>query len=303
MYGEGNPLMRPEMDNPINPSWDSIIRKINVLLYHRIRQKHGTVDTTDIAVFDETFRKQMAFLDRWGYVTITFDDYRLCREGKLSLPKKPIILTFDDAYEEIYTVALPILKEFGMKAVIFTMADPSIDTSIWDEQNGGDYKLLNVQQILELHNAGFEIGSHSLTHPDLTAVSKEKAWEEITRSRMLLEILLNSPVRSFSYPYGLMNEEVKKMTMDAGYTVGCGAYSGPPVFGMDMFEIRRTKVRNTSKAILFRFQLNPLYSMYRWFLWKLKTAIRSHRNAPHTGVDGEWPRIKVDREEKQAAHL
>jgi peptidoglycan/xylan/chitin deacetylase (PgdA/CDA1 family) len=272
-----NRLMSQEPNQITDHQWNGIPQKVRVLQYHRIRRKDVSDDFTNIAVFDTTFQRQIELLDQWGYVSITFDDYRLFLGGKLNLPKRPVIITFDDAYEEIHSIAFPILKKLGMKAVIFVVGDSSIGASVWDKDNGGEYKLLNTRQILELHMAGFEIGSHSLTHVDLTSIPKEKAWEEIVQSRMQLEILLNSPVRSFACPFGLVNKEVKQMISDAGYTICCGSYSGPPLFGMDYFEIRRIKVFNTNNKFLFRVQLHSLYAFYRWIYWKVKKYIFSRQ--------------------------
>jgi len=252
-------------------------QQIRVLLYYHIHRDDGTKDAAGIRIFDTTFRKQMEMLNQWGYVTITFNDYRLFLEGKINLPKRAMIITFDDACEDLYSYAFPILKELGMKAVIFVVEDPTISTNIWDEEYGINLKLLTVQQILEFHLAGFEIGSHTLTHPYLTSLSKEKAWEEIIRSRMQLEILLNSPVKSFSYPYGKVNEAIKLMTAKAGYTIGCAVYSGPPLFGMDHLEVRRIKVLNTTNRFLFRIQLHPIYSFYRWILWVIRKTLRRRK--------------------------
>ena len=248
-------------------------QKIKVLLYHRILSNGNSEDSTNIGVSKETFRRQIDMLDRWGYTAITFDDYRLFLEGELNLPKKPIIITFDDAYSDIHEVAMSILREYGMKAVVFVVGDLSIRESVWDESIGPVHTLLTESQILELHEEGFEIGSHTLSHPKLPNIDSERVWEELTKSRIALEILLNSPVRSFAYPYGLTSKTVKQMVYDSGYTVACGAYSGPPLFGFDYFEIRRIKVRNTSNPIQFWFQLQKVYLYYRWFLWKAKSRV------------------------------
>jgi peptidoglycan/xylan/chitin deacetylase (PgdA/CDA1 family) len=265
------------MSHDLYPSSDGVVdqdfQHISVLLYHRIHGNDGTKDTAGIRIYDTTFEKQMRMLDQWGYVTINFDDYRLYLEKKIHLPKKPVIITFDDAYEDLYTYAFPILKKYGMKAVIFVVGDSTINTNIWDEEYGDNLKLLSTQQILEFHMAGFEIGSHTLTHPDLSSMSKEEAWEEIIHSRMQLEILLNAPVKSFSYPYGRVNEMIKRMTEKAGYTIGCAAYSGPPFFGDDIYEIRRVKVSNTTNPFVFWLQLHPLYLIYRWVIWIVKINI------------------------------
>jgi peptidoglycan/xylan/chitin deacetylase (PgdA/CDA1 family) len=274
------PLMSYE-SNQMNVSpGDGDPRQIRVLIYHRVRRKDESSDPTGIAVSDTTFHRQMELLDRWGYISITFDDYRLFLEGKLNLPKRCVIITFDDAYEDIYIHAYPILKKFGMKAVVFVVGDLSITSNVWDENKGGKLQLLNMQQLLELHVAGFEIGSHTLSHPNLTLLTKGKAWQEIVRSRMMLEILLNAKVRSFAYPYGLLNDALKKMVADAGYDIGCGAYTGPPFFGMDYFDVRRIKVLDTSNRVKFWIQMHPMYSIYRWMYWTAKNIFTRLLNKP-----------------------
>jgi peptidoglycan/xylan/chitin deacetylase (PgdA/CDA1 family) len=133
---------------------------------------------------------------------------------------------------------------------------------------------MSQAQILELHQAGIEIGSHSLTHARLTEVSREQAWDEVTRSRMLLEILLNSPVRSFCYPYGLVNRGLKDLVRQAGYTVGVGVYSGPARFGGDIFNVRRIHPSGSNFSLGFRTQITMPYERYAWAKFKLKALIR-----------------------------
>lgn len=244
--------------------------KVIVLLYHRIINKAINDDWANIAVLDTVFHHHIELLDHWGYTAITFEDYHLYLEGKLDLPKKPVIITFDDAYEEIHTTVRPILQKYGMRAVVFVVGDLSIRESVWDKELGTVFKLLNDKQIIELKQDGFEIGSHSMTHPDLTKLTPEEAWQEMLRSRMLLEILLNAPVRSFAYPYGLLNESLKKMASDAGYLFGCAAFTGSPILDKDLYEIRRIKVYNSDNPLFFKMQLHPWYSFLRWFYWKMK---------------------------------
>ena len=145
--------------------------RIKVLLYHRLISESDSEDWANIAVRESIFLHQIELLHRWGYASITFRDYEMFLKGELNLPRKPVIITFDDAYEEIYSVAMPILQKFGMTAVIFTIGDFSIRESIWDKGKGETFKLLDKKQLVELHSAGCEIGSHSLTHPRLPSNS------------------------------------------------------------------------------------------------------------------------------------
>ncbi|MBA4313284.1 MAG: polysaccharide deacetylase [Chlorobiaceae bacterium] len=248
-------------------------RKIKVLMYHLITDNNNFCRKfKSISLPVESFRSQIKFLERWGFTPITFEDYQLYLEGELNLPKKPIILTFDDGYEDIYKYVYPIMKEYGMKGVLFITADRKVKTSVWDAHFGiPQLPLLNNQQIIELHAAGFEIGSHSISHPQLPHIPREKAWEEISRSRMILEILLNNPVKTFAYPYGLTNDTIKHMTIDAGYNFGCGTYTGPPIFGQDHSEIRRMLISGSMPIKYFALRMLTPYQYCDWTRWKIKT--------------------------------
>ena len=96
------------------------------------------------------------------------------------------------------------------------------------------------EQILEMHAEGFEIGAHPLAHPDLTKCTEKEALEDVSRSRMLLEIIFNAPVKSFSFPGGRLNDSLKCVVAEAGFTNACSIWTGPARFFVDPFEIRRT---------------------------------------------------------------
>jgi len=246
---------------------------IRVLLYHRILSKASEKDTANIGVSELSFRKQIEWLDKWGYTAITFTDYTLFIKGELDLPKKPVIITFDDTYKDVYEYGFPILKEYGMKAVIFVVVDKSITTSVWDEGLGEVFALLGQHEIMEMHAAGFEVGSHTITHPRLTVIDIETVRKEVEQSKKSLELFLNAPVQSFAYPFGLVNDQVKELVRDSGYSFACAAYSGPPIFTDDLFEIRRIKVSNTSARLFFWLQLQQIYIYYRWLRWSIRRRL------------------------------
>ena len=222
-------------------------RGIRVLLYHRILPEKTPGSPEIKFTFERQFRGQLRLLERWGFTPVTFNDYRLIVEGELISPRKPIILTFDDGYKDTYEIAAPILLEFGMSAVVFVLGDRTVPTNSWDAGlNVPQVELLNDQNLLELHQMGFEIGSHSLTHARLTMLPREDAWHEIQRSRVLLEITLNAPVKTFAYPYGLVNRTLKEMVAAAGFLQACGVWSGPSRFQADPFEIRRIEITHST---------------------------------------------------------
>jgi peptidoglycan/xylan/chitin deacetylase (PgdA/CDA1 family) len=243
-------------------------RRIRVLLYHRVVRDSAEPVNPRFAIRESVFRKQLEMLDQRGYTPITFADYRLFLRGELDLPAKPIIITFDDGYADLYTVAFPVLRDLGMKAVLFLVAEPKIRTNVWDSTDPASaVPLLSDHQILEMHRAGFEIGSHSLSHARLTQMPRDAVFEELSRSRMILEILLNAPVLTFAYPFGLLNEDLKRMVVEAGYVNACSAWTGPPVFGRDPLEVRRTPILGNDSFITFSLKLLPAYERYRSLVW------------------------------------
>ncbi len=250
-------------------------KAIKVLIYHRVLQDPDDSRKHEyMCVYASDFRKHLRLLERWGFTSITFHDYHLYLKGELDLPRKPVIITFDDGYKDVFENAYPLLQKFGMKAVIFAIANSKILSNVWD--HGSEHPasdLMTEHELLELHSAGHEIGSHSLSHPALPSISKEQLWEELSRSRMLLEILLNAPVRSVAYPYGLVNEEIKKIASEAGYFTGCGVYTGPAAFGEDPFEIRRILIRGTIGTFGFALRMLTPYEYYGWLRWKLRMII------------------------------
>jgi peptidoglycan/xylan/chitin deacetylase (PgdA/CDA1 family) len=221
------------------------------------------------------FRRQLELLDRWGFTTVTFRDLQLEREGRLTLPAKPVILTFDDGYLNAYTHALPLLVEFGMKAVFFVLGDRKIRTNSWDAILGyPTAPLLDNGHILEMNAAGFEIGSHSMSHQNLCRLPGERVWREVVHSRIHLELLLDAPVLSFAYPYGAANGVAKRMVREAGYGFACGVMSGPVAFDADPHEIRRITIHSNVDSAGFALRMLVPYNRYTWLRWKLGDALR-----------------------------
>ncbi len=247
---------------------------IKVLMYHKLveDEKLAELHWTNLSV--EQFHKHLILLDRWGFTPITFKDYLLYSNGDINLPKKPVIITFDDGYVEVYKYAFPILKEFGWNAVAFVLGDRKIKTNLWDQNLDIEVSsLLTNDQILKMHEAGFEIGSHSLTHARLNSVPLNTAFLEINNSKINLQSLLNSEVISFSYPYGALNSTIKMMVYNADYKLACGVFTGPPKFGEDKFDIRRITITNTTSSFAFALKILTPYEYYEWVGSKTSQSI------------------------------
>jgi peptidoglycan/xylan/chitin deacetylase (PgdA/CDA1 family) len=242
-----------------HPTW------IPVLMYHKvpiepIKSKH------QIYVTQSVFEKQLKSLKARGFTGITFADYDKYRTGVLpanKLPKKPIILTFDDGYEDNYRNAFPLLKKYGFKAVIYALGDNAITYNTWDVPNGEPRQALmdNVMR-LEMQQWGIEFGSHTLSHADLTAVSKEQAEEEIRQSKLNLEKDLGQAVISFANPYGNTNEAIKTLIQQAGYKYAVATDTGPLHLEDDLFQIFRVAIFPNDVGARFKKKTSGWYRRY-----------------------------------------
>lgn len=259
-----------------------VSKEPKVLMYHRIVDDRKLSNQQQTCLHVDDFERHLELLNQLGYTPITFRDYHLFLEGKLRLPKKPVILTFDDGYEDVYRLAYPLLKEQGMKAVVFVLGDRSIRSNIWDAGTPGvsEALLMNDDQIIELHSNGFEIGAHTLSHSDLRAMEYGERYNQIYKPKLILEALLGSKIISFSYPYGLVNDEVKELVEEAGYRFGCSVFSGPAEFGKDPHEIRRIAIHNSTTIGGFMMRLVAPYEYMEWMWWKANHAIGNghHKN-------------------------
>ena len=176
--------------------------KIPILMYHsisKIKQK--------TSVNKENFKKQMKLMIKLGYKSINLQDLFI-NQGK-----KKFVITFDDGYEDIFEYAFPILKELNLKATCFVASNQIGKFNDWDK-NKTNYikkKIMNLDQIIMWIKNGFEIGSHSLDHKNLTELDSTEKAKQIIESKKFFMEKLNIDVKSFSYPYGSFDKDCCKI--------------------------------------------------------------------------------------------
>jgi peptidoglycan/xylan/chitin deacetylase (PgdA/CDA1 family) len=245
----------------------SLVHEIPVLMYHQVLPEAPPVSKYNLHVTAADLEKQLQFLKARGFETVTFEDLM-----KRRLPRKPVILTFDDGYENNYHFLLPLLKKHLMKAVIYILGNRRHRTNFWDVPQGeAEHALLTPAQIKTMTQSGLvEFGSHSLNHSKLTLLKPKELEKEIAGSKTALEAFLRKPVVSFAYPYGFVNEEIKKMTAAAGYTFGIGVNNGPSRFKDDLMEIRRVHLFPKTSAVEYWKKTSGFYLRYRAFTRKLR---------------------------------
>ncbi len=188
-----------------------------------------------------------------GYTSVPLSHlYR----SDVKLPRKPVVITFDDGYENFLINALPILKSQNFVSTVFLVANQLGGTNEWDSRNGDvEERLMDVRQILEAHSGGTEFGSHTSDHADLNAVPKEEARRQIVDSKVKLEETLNLPIETFCYPYGRKNPEVEKMVAEAGYRLACSTEKGLNTDTTNPFALHRINVRRDTNVPVFIMKL------------------------------------------------
>lgn len=193
------------------------------------------------------FRWVLEILKRYGYSSVSIGDLV---ENVDPLPPSPIVFTFDDSYESVYTHGFPLMKDFGFRATVFVIAGYVGRSNAWDVNLGGlRFVHLSWDQIRELVQAGFEIASHTFTHPDLTRVDEKRLVDELERSKKMLEDRFGISVPFIAFPFGKANATVLRACRRAGYThgIGCHVSSGVKkskemvVFGRKAFYLFDTK--------------------------------------------------------------
>lgn len=217
-----------------------------ILEYHMVKED-APPKAKPYVVPPEDFAAQLDYLLAEGYTTITPQDYARARKGKQELPEKPIILSFDDGYEDNYRVILPMLEERGMKAVFYVVTNdiglPGYMT--WDN-------------LFDMERRGMEIGSHTANHIPLTELPPEKQRDELRLSKLMLEWKGLKTIYSFSYPNGAYDAGIVAMLQEEEYLTAVTGDAGlndratnpyllrrvniaPPRLGLTEFRLRLMK--------------------------------------------------------------
>ena len=216
-------------------------------MYHKVDKIRPGTRYPGNHVLPEAFDEQLAALERWNYQSITLDQWIAYKEKRAGLPRRPIIITFDDGYSSTYHTAWPILRRHGFTATVFLVAGLIGKTNEWDADERQE-PLLNVEEIREMQSDAITFGSHTQSHRALTKISREEAARELQGSRKNLESLLARPVTSLCYPFAKQNRIVRGLVRQAGYTTAVIGRGGTNRVWTDQYALRRIKI-DTSTTI------------------------------------------------------
>lgn len=185
-------------------------RTVPILMYHRVKvvAPWTPAITRRLTVHPTVFARQMRWLKGHGYHAITqrqLFDALMCGRP---LPRKPVLITFDDGYRDNLTKASPVLARLGMPATAYVISG---------RISNGDASFLTWRQLEMLERRGVEIGSHTVSHRELTGLSDSQALAELVRSRRALERRLGHRVPWLAYPIGAYDSRIERLARRAGY--------------------------------------------------------------------------------------
>jgi peptidoglycan/xylan/chitin deacetylase (PgdA/CDA1 family) len=180
-----------------------------ILVYHHVGPRRSGIYRT-LTMSPKRFERQMSWLARLGYTTPSQKAVLEWLRGDRELPPKSVMITFDDAYADLNEYALPVMQLMGFGALIFVVTAHIGGSNVFDQNEGcGRLSLMSADEIRSWASLGFEFGSHTRRHRNLTTVAPEELPDEIEGSGLDLSSILQRPTLSFAYPYGAFTEEIE----------------------------------------------------------------------------------------------
>jgi peptidoglycan/xylan/chitin deacetylase (PgdA/CDA1 family) len=234
------------------------VGEILVLCYHAVSEKFPA----SLSISPDALRDQLRMLVGRGYRGATFS-------SAISQPPdgRVLAVTFDDAYRSVARLALPIMTEYGLPGTVFAptsyigaerpMRWPGID--VWHgTAHEAELVPCSWPELEQLVEAGWEVGSHTRTHPRLPELTDDELSTELSESRHECEEHLGIPCRAIAYPYGAVDRRVVDAVAAAGYSF---AAELPGSFRMPAAPLRWPRVGIYHRDRRWRFQLKTARSM------------------------------------------
>lgn len=191
---------------------------VPILMYHYVDYNPNPKDIARdaLSINPDKFDAQMDYLSKNGHTPISLNTLYGIFNKQTTAPAKPVVLTFDDGYENFYRVAFPILRKYNFQSVVF------IPTGLI-----GTGYYMNWSQVKEIQSSGLvTFEGHSVNHTNLAALSFEKAYKELLDGKNTLQSQTGFPVNFIAYPYGVSNKNVHAAAQKAGFVGGVGTWFG-----------------------------------------------------------------------------
>jgi peptidoglycan/xylan/chitin deacetylase (PgdA/CDA1 family) len=222
------------------PSGAQAADRVPVLLYHHVAEAPAGTSRA-LYVAPRLFARQMAALDRAGYTAVTLDRVWRAWRGGRALPRRPVVVSFDDGYANQHRSAAPVLRRLGWPGVLF------LSMRFLDDDDG-----ISSRQVRSLIGQGWAVDAHTLTHPDLTTLDGDAMRREIGGSRRAIREAFGVPANFFAYPFGRFDDAVAEAVRAAGFRAATTTRRGQATAQQDPYALPRIIVtgRTTPEALV-----------------------------------------------------
>jgi peptidoglycan/xylan/chitin deacetylase (PgdA/CDA1 family) len=207
---------------------------VPILMYHSVGD-----GGEPLTVKPDELDAQLDFLRAEGFQTITLREVLDAQDGAGKLPRHPVVLTFDDGYQDAATQVLPRLLARGQKATFFIVSGFCAPDEA-SRVNQGRHRYLTWPEVRALADAGMEIGSHTVSHRNLSGMRKDELHAEIEHSRAALQAYAGQHVDFFAYPFNDQRQWVRRAVEEAGYRGAVvGAHGNTDPFTLQRLTMHR----------------------------------------------------------------
>lgn len=212
-------------------------RRSAILLYHGLGDPAPGHDPDNLQVRPQAFGRQLDLLLTAGFEFVTVSEFA-SRIADGRPPAGLVALSLDDGMEDNHSVLAPILAEYQVPATIYvTTGTIGAANPFMAPESGA--RMMEAGEIAALAAAGHEIGAHSVTHPDMSALGYDECLREMAESKATVEEITGTPARAFAYPFGSYGPAAMEAARDAGFATATTCINRG---SWDPYELRRTLI-------------------------------------------------------------
>jgi len=221
----------------------------------------------ELCIPTETFAAQIRTLAEDGWqVTTLAEAIAAWRQ-----PGQRVALCFDDGYEGVADCARPVLDLYRFRATVFACTGWPGGVPGWAgveeyvaaaQARGRAVRLLTLDRLADLHRGGWEVGAHTVRHPDLRRLPPAAVRAEVAESRRVLEAAIGGFVRSFAYPYGSADRRVARLAAEEGMTLAVGTRLGHARIASSRLLLPRLHLSPEIDPPTLRAMMSPLFPAY-----------------------------------------
>ncbi|MER8483095.1 trifunctional glycosyltransferase/class I SAM-dependent methyltransferase/polysaccharide deacetylase [Mesorhizobium sp. M1322] len=217
-------------------------QRIPVLMYHSVSDE-GPAALARFRLTPAAFHSQMAWLRANGFHAIRSEQLERFIANRQPFVGRPVLITFDDGFQNFADHAWPILRANDLTAEVFLVTDLVGESALWDADSGPPTQLMDAGTVRRLAAEGAFFGSHLATHRAIDGLSSSELASELLRSRMFIERWTGRPTTAFAAPFSVTDRRLGRLAKECGYRIGFGGRHGPADLDCDPIDLPRVEIR------------------------------------------------------------